>query len=208
MVTLITQRELKTEFNTVDSLEQDYITYFEKFNLNLVSVPNNTHNLDFYLNLPIKRIILSGGNDSENRNLVETALLNFAIKNKIPVLGICKGMQFINLHFNGNLINIPNRMHVSINHDVNLLNSEIIQLLQKQKINTNSFHNIGVNKDTISSKLISFAESREVVEGIFHKYLPIAGIQWHPERKNNDPESNQKIISAFINNRLFWRQRS
>jgi len=205
MVTLITQRELKTEFNTIDSLEQDYITYFEKFNLNLIPVPNNTKNLDFYLNLPVKRIILSGGNDSENRDKVETELLNFAIKNKIPVLGICKGMQFINLYFNGTLVNIPNREHVAINHEVNLLNSEIIQLLQKQKININSFHNLGVTSDTLSLKLISFAKSNDMIEGIFHQDLPIAGIQWHPERKNNDSESNQKIINTFINNQLFWR---
>ena len=207
MVTLITQREVKTEFGTRDSLEQDYINYFEKFNINLIPIPNNTTNLDFYLNLPVKRIILSGGNDSENRDKVETELLNFAIKNKIPVLGICKGMQFINLYFNGTLVNISNREHVTINHEVNLLNSEIIQLLQKQKINTNSFHNLGVNKNNLSPKLISFAKSNEMIEGIFHPDFQIAGIQWHPERKNNDFESNQKIIHAFINNKLFWRPR-
>ncbi len=56
-------------------------------------------------------IILQGGNDIfdsskeiKNRNDNENLIIKFAIANNIPLLGVCRGMQLINLYFGGKII--------------------------------------------------------------------------------------------------------
>ena len=63
MVTLISQRVIETAHHRMDSLEHNYIKYFEKLGCELIPVPNVLENLNFYLNLPVRRIILTGGGD-------------------------------------------------------------------------------------------------------------------------------------------------
>lgn len=123
---LISQRHAKNVYDDwIDVLENNYINYFSKFGINLVPVSNATHDFSRivkYIN-PVG-IILTGGDDvnpelyngkandklsvSTARDTTEIKLIELAIKNNIPLLGICRGMQLINVFFKGSLIqNIP-----------------------------------------------------------------------------------------------------
>ena len=206
MLTLITQREVKGKYRKSDSLEQEYIDYLSKFGINLMPVPNNTDLVESYFNLPVTGIILAGGNDvgeSINSDNTERVLLNIAIKKNIPVLGICRGMQFINHYFKGSLSKVNN--HVNVNHHIHILDQNPV-LGRNAKVN--SFHNQGVLKADLALELKVFAESEgaeeNVIEGIYHPDYSIAGIMWHPERKSPNPEINEKIINAFLNRKLYW----
>lgn len=223
----ISQRNDKNNYgNNADNLENNYINYFEKFGIKLIIIPNPGRSINSYFNLPIKGIILSGGNDinpklygkklredisvSNERDYREKSLVDISIRKKLPILGICRGMQFINVFFKGELINIKKELvdhieHIHSNHKIDVTNDKAIETLGK-KFEVNSFHNYGIYKDGMSHKLRSFAVASDgIIEGIYHPLLPIAGIQWHPERKSPDENVNRKIMTLFLNNKLFWK---
>ena len=65
--------------------------------------------------------ILTGGGDIDeqpNRNKVEKELIKLSIKKDIPLLGICRGMQMINLHCGGNVSTVNN--HVRVTHKIKI----------------------------------------------------------------------------------------
>lgn len=229
MIVAISQRNDKNKHGDyIDSLEDNYVTYFEKLGIKLLPIPNSTTNIKYYFEeFPISGIIISGGNNvnaslygeknleessvSKNRDFTEKKMLEFAIEKKLPVLGICRGMQFINVFFDGKLINIKetikaNNGHVATSHKISITEPNMTKMLGKT-IEVNSYHNQGLRISELSSKLKVFAQTSDgIIEGVYHPLLPIVGIQWHPERESLDEEVNKKIIQAFTERRLFWKR--
>lgn len=229
MIIAISQRNDKNKHGDyVDSLENNYMTYFERLGVKLLPIPNSVIDIRHYFEeFHILGVILSGGNDvdpeiygeknreeysvSKNRDFTEKRMLEIAIEKKLPVLGICRGMQFINVFFDGKLINIKeaiktNNEHVAVSHKISITEPNVTKMLGKT-VDVNSYHNQGLRIDELSPKLKVFAQtSNGIIEGIYHPLLPIAGIQWHPERESPDEEFNKKITQAFIEKRLFWKK--
>ena len=184
-----------------DMLENGYVKYLEGFDIKLVPIPNVCRNIEQYFEeLPIEAIILSGGDDigssSSVRDDTERELLKIAIEKDLPVLGICRGIQFINLFFGGSLImNI--KRHVAVTHNIQIDEDEIV---------VNSYHNHGINEEYLSPQFKAFAIAEDgIIEGVHHKTLPIAGMQWHPERGGSDAEYDKMLIDAFITRQCFWK---
>jgi putative glutamine amidotransferase len=190
-------------------------------------IPNSV-DVDYYFEkFPIEAIVLTGGNMlnpklfggkiskdpdfSDARDETEKRLLEIAIKKRLPVLGICRGMQFINVFFKGRLVVIKDEVkdhleHVRSEHPIDILDDRLKKVLGN-KIEVNSYHNFGVIESVLSKELKVVAESSDgVIEAIYHKKYPIMGIEWHPERKSPDDKSNKKIIEAFFNKELFWKR--
>ena len=117
-----------------DAISHDWPPFLEKINSTMIFIPNTlTQVEDFLKDLCINAIILSGGDnigDDPERDSTEKEILNFAIKNKIPLFGVCRGMQVINKHFGGFLEKTHNSFHVGNPHNVNLTNNNL-----KSKIN-------------------------------------------------------------------------
>ena len=218
----ISQRSDKNKHgDRIDSLENSYVNYLEQFGMKLVVIPNITGRVrEYFENIPISGVVLSGGNDIDPvsfgdkpnnelslapaRDKVEKELLDIAVEKKLPVLGICRGMQFINIYFGGKLIDIrkdythpPRTNHLVTIQEADSLGKEFM---------VNSYHNFGITMNILSSSLKPFALSPEgMVEGFYHSSLPIAGIVWHPERTSPDEEANKKLITDFVNKELFWK---
>ncbi len=215
-----------------DNLESSYIEYFEMFGAKLVPVPNALNDVKGYLEgFELNGIILSGGNDinpelygeelrgnemeSKIRDETEWKLLEFAVERKIPVLGICRGMQFINVFFGGKLVRsikeeiIGNVGHVAVMHKIAVIDEKARamlgnELMSGNEAEVNSYHNQGVVKEKLSKELKAFAQTQDgMIEGIYHPKLPILGVQWHPERKNTDEKINEKIVNSFLEKRGF-----
>ena len=228
MLIAISQRRDKNKYGSyIDSLDSAYIEYFGKFGVKLLPIPNSSKEVNYYFKeLPIKAVILSSGNDinpklynsdeksesvSIKRDSTEKSILEIAIKKGIPVLGLCRGMQFINVFFGGKLINIKNDakskiMHVASNHRIKITSKDAEKLIGNN-FEVNSYHNNGISQETLSKELMAFAKSEDgLIEGVYHPNLPIAAIAWHPERKSPDDKINKKIIRLFLEKKLFWKK--
>ena len=118
------------------------------------------------------------------RDAAETALIReFALQGK-PILGICRGLQMINVYFGGTLLqDIPG--HSAANgidrlHTVRCAPSPLRDLYGARHI-VNSAHHQAI--DRVGSGLIPMQWSPDgIIEAVCHRSLPIWAVQWHPER--------------------------
>ena len=193
-----------------DALSHDWPPLLEKINSNIIFIPNNLVNVENFLNdFNLDGIILSGGDnigDDQERDKTENQILNFAIKYKIPLFGVCRGMQVINQYFGGSIIKNNNSSHVGIPHVVNLIHKNIMSILQINSLKVNSFHNNIITNSNLGKDIEPFAitEHDKTVEGFFHKTLPIVGLMWHPERDSS--YENQIIVKNIFSKKLFWNK--
>ena len=115
-------------------------------------------------------IILPGGNDlysknkmSKTRLKVEFELIKYGLKNDIPILGICRGMQVINLFFKGKQKKIIG--HMKSKHQIFFKK----KYFTKTKMSVNSFHNFCIPIKNMSQKFSVIA----LIKIIMLKFLNI-----------------------------------
>lgn len=217
----ITQRVVSSEYNEKrDALSHDWVHFLQKLNILPLIIPNTLNNVDAYLDFfHPDGFILTGGNNvspvlyggnevvsdiSEERDQTERNILTYAIRNNLPLIGICRGMQVIQVYFGGKLKRL---LHQPINHGKNIHKISIVNNHFKIRFNSekpilvNSYHNYGFMIDNIAEPLLPFAQSigDGVVEGLFHPHYPIIGIQWHPERESELRKIDWELFNLFYN---------
>lgn len=142
----------------------------------------------------------------KDRDELEFNLVDQAIKNKIPLLGICRGAQLINVYFKGDLyqdietfyIEEPNKTSVFPVKKIYLnKESRLYNILQKDEILVNAIHRQAVKK-TGKYILIVATEPNGVVQAIESSLDQfIIGVQWHPEYLINR-KSHRNIFKALV----------
>lgn len=160
--------------------------------------------------LNIDGIILSGGNDwgvAVERDETEKRLVDYCIQRDTAVLGICRGMEVLNLLFGGRLeddiYKASKEEHVNVNHTVKIQRGRFADW-EEDEILTNSFHNQGIMVSGASDEFNVFAQTAMgVVEGFYHSSMPVVGVQWHPERSNPSSAFDRQLIRALFCGSVF-----
>jgi len=157
---------------------------------------NNTDSIDTDVLKLCDGIIIQGGIDIYNYHY---DILDFAINNNIPVLGICMGHQIIGLYSTSknenDLIEIKNHNDIDKLHNININKDSILYNLFGDKINVNSRHSYKLEKVNAPFKISAYSDDNviEAIEYIDDKHF-IIGVQWHPE----DMQNMECLYNYFI----------
>lgn len=175
----------------------------------------------------IDGIIFSGGGDidpllfhqepmresgeiSPLRDEFELTLCNMAIQKNIPLLGICRGMQVMNIALGGTIYqDISVQTNSTLKHSqqaprpygthsiIVMENTLLSSLWGKQKTTVNSYHHQAVA--LLGDSIQVCAKSQDdLIEAIEHTESSFAiGVQWHPEAM--ETEEQKLLFSAFVN---------
>lgn len=186
--------DIHPDYNEIrDALDQRWATLLWQAGYLALPVFNHRETMAELLEFhPPSGILLTGGNSPESyggtvpeRDEVDRLLIDCAVENKIPLLGVCRGMQSVALFFGGSLREVDG--HVSTLHNVD---GEIGR-------EVNSYHTLAVGK--LPDELIIMGKSPDgVIEGIRHKSLPISGIMWHPERESGFDARDLALVQKLF----------
>lgn len=142
-------------------------------------------------------------------------LINQAKIKKMPILGICKGMQIINIAFGGTLYQdlkyagLKSDSHRQLGdhrrdyykHTINVEKNSFLNKIfpNKEKLNVNSYHHQAI-KDLGKDLIIDAKSDDGIIEAIHwnNNSQWIFGVQWHPERQVIINDEFMPIFNAFI----------
>ena len=138
------------------------------------------------------------------RDRFELLLMEAVADSGKPILGICRGVQLINVAFGGSLVQhmdghrqaeentVPTHT-VCVEED-----SKLYGIVQRKRILTNSCHHQAVKAVAPNFKITARAEDG-TVEAIEHESRPfLLGVQWHPECFYKDQAHARKLFEAFV----------
>jgi putative glutamine amidotransferase len=139
------------------------------------------------------------------RDALEMRLLDEAVRRGLPVLGICRGQQLLNVYFGGSLhqdlatfyVEVPATRTILPRKRVTLEPGSRLAALLGPDERVNALHSQGVN--TLGKGVCVAARDRNgIVQGIEHETLPfVIGVQWHPEYLPQSP-SQRAIFAALV----------
>lgn len=189
-------------------------------------LPYTKKRLDSIIN-NIDGLVLTGGIDIEpenygqkrkeytdrpnrERDFFEINLTKAALERNIPILGICRGLQILNIVFGGTLYqdllkessaeNIHNNCdEKNFAHSVEIVKYSILDTLTKSNIiQVNSNHHQGINKLGGDLRAVAISQDGiiEAIESKVHKW--VVGVQWHPEILADEIKFHQNIFNSFL----------
>lgn len=135
----------------------------------------------------------------------QMALVRTAVEENIPLLGICRGMQVINVAMGGSLVQDMSQPghrsdtlmqdHHFARHEVDIDPDSVLAsaLGPLVDLEVHSAHHQCV--DRVGEGLTVVAHAPDgVIEAVEHVSAPVFGVQWHPE----DPEADHRALDALV----------
>jgi putative glutamine amidotransferase len=142
----------------------------------------------------------------------EIGLIREFLKTGRPILGVCRGMQVLNVAAGGDLhqdIRVATGsplQHVQQapgwhgTHEITLSEGSLLRaVLKEERLRVNTFHHQAVRR-VAPGFVASAAAADGIIEAIEKEGDAfVLGVQWHPERMLPQAEASQRLFSAFVN---------
>ncbi len=149
---------------------------------------------------------------SRQRSALELQITKLAYHTRIPTLGICGGMQSLNVALGGTMIqDIASQFRTTILHQPSFSatkpahpisttpKSLLRRITRRATIQVNSSHHQSIKR--VASSLVQTATSPdgviEAVEAPSHDFF--LGVQWHPEFMYEHDPVQRRLFSALVN---------
>jgi putative glutamine amidotransferase len=147
------------------------------------------------------------------RDEAELRALDCAVRRDVPILGICRGHQLLNVYFGGTLCqDIGVEMEDAISHlqttpwgshhhEATVVEgTRLAAAVGKQRLSINSYHHQAVRRLAPNLEVSARADDGliEAVESRDHRW--VVGVQWHPERheaRADEGDPNLRVFQAF-----------
>jgi len=142
------------------------------------------------------------------RDSTDLAILKHAEAANLPILGICFGIQSLNVFRGGSLVqDIPSVVSNPLTHDesrhaVHLESGSFLSKLVGNggslDLDVNSYHHQSIERPGRNLRIAAKAPDGviEAVEDVTGRF--VVGVQWHPERGWQDSEFSRRLFSAFV----------
>src|SRR2546423_6868564 len=167
-------------------------------------------------------LCLSGGGDIESarygeadvacadvdvdRDALEIEIAKAAIERDLPVLGICRGFQVLNVVREGSLVqdvpgHRPEEREGLVEHRGLIVRpgSRLAKAIGEAPLTVNSRHHQAVTQDTLGRGLVATVVVDDLVEAFeLDDRRWVVGVQWHPERPSEVSPEARRIFDAFV----------
>ncbi len=195
-----------------DGLDQQWQSLFSHVGMTMLPLPNRSLPAasttgafaQWHSAFPISALVLSGGatpagenvpdeETTPERDAFERFLIDGCCGLRLPVLGICRGMQMLACHFGAVLARAGG--HVAVRHQI----ARVGECCPAFPDEVNSYHNYTISKERLPSCLEAAAVAEDgSVEAFRHRVLPVFAMMWHPERETPFRESELCFIKHFL----------
>jgi putative glutamine amidotransferase len=202
-----------------DALDQAWVPFLAECGLEPLPVPNRHPDPAGYLRrLGARGVILSGGGSisasmgrrdgravtvpqtdtdlAPERDATETALLRASIEEGWPVIGVCRGMQAMNLFHGGTLSALTG--HAGTRHQLSRSGLPGASGEFAFDAEVNSFHDFGITRDGVADGFRILAEADRWPEAFMDPKLAHLGIMWHPERNAHFSANDIALFRRFF----------
>ncbi len=177
-----------------DCLDQNWVRFLARCGILPLPVPNVPEGLESRIDaVPVRGVLLTGGNDlgafggdAPERDDTEARLIAMARVRRLPLLGICRGMQMIQHSFGVPFERIEG--HVTPDQTIRI---------GSESDSVNSYHDFGTTKTVAELEVWARAEDG-VVKAVRHVSEPIQGFMWHPERFEPFRQRDIAFVSGFF----------
>ena len=144
------------------------------------------------------------------KDRIEINLIRFALKRNLPILGICRGSQLVNVVCGGTLYGDVQKekksdlMHINYDnydphrHAISIESGTPLRKWYRRKtLQVNSYHHQGI-RDLAPRFLPMAAAEDELIEAYYDPRAPfLVGLQFHPERMLEESTGNWNLWKAF-----------
>ena len=180
-----------------DALDQSWTDFLARVDMLPLMVPNNPAALSGLLkNFTVDGILLTGGGDltayggnTPERDAIEAGLIRFAIEERMPLIGVCRGMQAVQ-HFFGV------RLEAVTGH----VTAEQTVIVDGSPQSVNSYHCFGAVSTVPDLEVRALAQDG-VIEAVRHRRHAIHGMMWHPERLSPFRAADLELFASVFGSR-------